>query len=176
MMSTRIFPSSSRIVSRSQAVRLPPALSARTLPTITQRSASTQPPSPSPSHEKAEEQGHPKPKRPYSQLQKSVFALYRRAYRLIRTKPEETQFHFLLYLRHAFKHPSQGGSIGRRDFSAIEHLLRRGERMVDQVFAEKGVKDVHLPGYVIEEVKREQERRAREIEEAGKQEQALPKR
>ncbi|KAE8265076.1 hypothetical protein A4X09_0g6777 [Tilletia walkeri] len=176
MMSTRIFPSSSRIASLSRTARLPPALSARTLPTITQRSASTQPPSPSPSHEKAEEQGHPKPKRPYSQLQKSVFALYRRAYRLIRTKPEETQFHFLLYLRHAFKQPSQGGSIGRRDFSAIEHLLRRGERMVDQVFAEKGVKDVHLPGYVIEEVKREQERRAREIEEAGKKEQALPKR
>ncbi|CAD6896416.1 unnamed protein product [Tilletia laevis] len=130
-------------------------------------------PAPAPAREQAEEQGHPKPKRPYSQLQRNVFALYRKAYRLIRTKPEDTQYHFLLYLRHAFKHPSQGGAVGRRDFSAIEHLLRRGERMVEQVFGDVGVRDVHLPGYVIEEVQREQARRASEKEEEA---QGKPKR
>jgi len=119
-----------------------------------------------PKRQAAEEKGHPKPIRPYSQLQRNVLALYRKAYRLIRTKPEETQYHFLLYLRHAFKHPSQGGSVSKRDFSAIEHLLRKGERMVDQIFADRGVRDVHLPKYVIDEVLAEQARRTREREQA----------
>ncbi|KAK0530450.1 hypothetical protein OC842_003919 [Tilletia horrida] len=131
----------------------------------------------------AEEKGHPKPIRPYSQLQRNVFALYRKAYRLIRTKPEDTQYHFLLYLRHAFKHPVHGGgAVSKRDFGAIEHLLRKGERTVEQVFADRGVRAVHLPGYVIEEVRREQEereRRRKEEKEGGQGQQqaaSLPKR
>lgn len=52
---------------------------------------------------------------------------------------------FLLYLRHAFRHPSLGGGLRKRDFSAIEYMLRRGERMVSEVFEDVGVKRVGLP-------------------------------
>ncbi|KAK0568919.1 hypothetical protein OC861_001446 [Tilletia horrida] len=99
----------------------------------------------------AEEKGHPKPVRTYSQLQRNVLALYRKAYRLIRTKPE-------------------GGGVSRKDFSAIEFLLRKGERTVEQVFGDPGVRDVHLPRAVIEEENQRQEVLARE---RGKEEQEV---
>ena len=68
------------------------------------------------------------------------------------TVPQENQFFFLLYLRHHFKHPSQGGGIKKRDFSAVDYMIRRGHRMIDQVFREKGATSVVLPREVLQEM------------------------
>ncbi|KDN52750.1 hypothetical protein K437DRAFT_266411 [Tilletiaria anomala UBC 951] len=85
-----------------------------------------------------------------TQAQKDVLSLYRRGLRLIRTKPVQNRINFLIYLRHAFQHPSQGGGIRQRDFSAIDYMTRRGNRMMEQIFEEKGVKDIHVSKDVVE--------------------------
>ncbi|PWN95286.1 hypothetical protein FA09DRAFT_288958, partial [Tilletiopsis washingtonensis] len=81
----------------------------------------------------------------YTQSQKDVMALYRRGLRAIRSKPEATRPNFHAYLRHAFRHPSMGGGVRARDFSAIDYLMRRGTRMMEDVFESRGVKDIGLP-------------------------------
>ncbi|PWN18976.1 hypothetical protein BCV69DRAFT_272908 [Microstroma glucosiphilum] len=77
--------------------------------------------------------------------QKQVFTLYRRGLRAIRAKPEASQPSFLLYLRHAFRSPSGGGGLRKRDFGAIEYMLRRGDKMIGDVLEEKGTKSISLP-------------------------------
>ncbi|KAA1477538.1 hypothetical protein DENSPDRAFT_844701 [Dentipellis sp. KUC8613] len=64
-----------------------------------------------------------------SGLQKDVLLLYRRALRMVRTKPPAAQPKFLLFVRWSFK--TQAASISPRDVSAIEHLLRRGRRQLE---------------------------------------------
>ncbi|PWN42653.1 hypothetical protein IE81DRAFT_276958, partial [Ceraceosorus guamensis] len=81
----------------------------------------------------------------YTQSQRDVLALYRRGLRAIRGKPQPAQPHFVTYLRHAFRAPSQGGGVKRRDFAAIDYLMRKGRKMVEDVFESSGVKDIHLP-------------------------------
>ncbi|CAO1620634.1 unnamed protein product [Parajaminaea phylloscopi] len=82
---------------------------------------------------------------PLTQSQKEVFRLYRRGLRSIRYKPEPSQPSFLLYLRHAFRSPSGGGGIRRRDFSAIDYMLRRGSKMIEDIFEQQGVKKISVP-------------------------------
>ncbi|CAO1613044.1 unnamed protein product [Sympodiomycopsis kandeliae] len=91
----------------------------------------------------------PKPKL-LTPSQRQVFALYRKGLRAIRHKPEESQPSFLLYLRHAFKSPSGGGGLSKRQFSAIEYMIRRGTKMVDEIFVEKGVKKINVPAGAVE--------------------------
>ncbi|PWN53266.1 hypothetical protein IE53DRAFT_310518 [Violaceomyces palustris] len=86
--------------------------------------------------------------------QKEVFALYRKGLRSIRSKPEENRPNFLLYLRHFFKHPNMGGGLTRRDFSAIEYMKRRCDKMLDEVFLHPGVKDIRLPPQTEREMSR----------------------
>lgn len=52
---------------------------------------------------------------------------------------------FLLYLRHAFRSPSGGGGLRKRDFGAIEYMLRRGDKMIGDVLEERGTKSISLP-------------------------------
>lgn len=77
---------------------------------------------------------------------------------------QSSQPSFLLYLRHAFRSPQGGGGIRKRDFSAIEYMLRRGDKMMSAVFEEKGVKMISVPAGAREwwegEVQRAKERSA----------------
>jgi len=73
-----------------------------------------------------------------SGLQRDVLALYRRALRMVKTKPESTQPKFLLFVRYNFHHNAT--SVSPRDVSVIEHLLRVGTRQLE-MYEDPGVKD-----------------------------------
>ncbi|KAF9452886.1 hypothetical protein P691DRAFT_793671 [Macrolepiota fuliginosa MF-IS2] len=73
-----------------------------------------------------------------SGLQRDVLALYRRALRMVKTKPQSTQHKFLLFVRYTFH--QNATSILPRDVSAIEHLLRKGTRQLE-IYEDPGVKD-----------------------------------
>ncbi|KAI0248583.1 hypothetical protein BJV78DRAFT_1234635 [Lactifluus subvellereus] len=65
----------------------------------------------------------------YSGLQRDVFALYRRALRMVRTKPPSTRHKFRLFVRYNFK--AQAATVSPRSVSTIEHLIRRGQRQLE---------------------------------------------
>ncbi|GBE84949.1 hypothetical protein BKA93DRAFT_734885 [Sparassis latifolia] len=73
-----------------------------------------------------------------SGLQKEVLALYRRALRMVNTKPPRVRPKFLLFVRYSFK--TQASAMSPRDVSAIEHMLRRGRRQLD-VYEDSKVRD-----------------------------------
>ncbi|KAF5004642.1 hypothetical protein FDECE_8880 [Fusarium decemcellulare] len=73
-----------------------------------------------------------------SGLQKEVLALYRNCLRESRKKPQSTRPHFESFARNEF---SRNMSIDKRDFAAIEFLLRKGRRQLE-VYASPGIKDV----------------------------------
>ncbi|EPE29077.1 hypothetical protein GLAREA_00235 [Glarea lozoyensis ATCC 20868] len=64
----------------------------------------------------------------YSGLQKEVFALYRQCLRVSRKKPESSRAHFESYARNEFK---KSIGLDKKDFGAIEYLLRKGRRQVE---------------------------------------------
>ncbi|OAX44293.1 hypothetical protein K503DRAFT_861530 [Rhizopogon vinicolor AM-OR11-026] len=76
-----------------------------------------------------------------SGLQKDVLALYRRALRMVRTKPALTQPKFLLFLRYTFH--TQASSVSPRNIAAIEHLLRRGKRQLE-IYEQPSVRDCQI--------------------------------
>lgn len=51
---------------------------------------------------------------------------------------------FQAYLRYAFAHPSQGGGIRPRDFQAVEYMMRRADRMLEQIFEDSSATDMHV--------------------------------
>ncbi|KAF5722143.1 hypothetical protein FMUND_3163 [Fusarium mundagurra] len=63
-----------------------------------------------------------------SGLQKEVLALYRNCLRESRKKPQATRSHFESFARHEF---SRNLAIDKRDFAAIEFLLRKGRRQLE---------------------------------------------
>ncbi|KAI0071697.1 hypothetical protein K474DRAFT_1568039, partial [Panus rudis PR-1116 ss-1] len=71
----------------------------------------------------------------HSGLQKEVLSLYRRALRMVRTKPPTAQPKFRLFINYTFK--TQSRTLSPRDVSAIEHLLRKGKRQVEMYEDEK---------------------------------------
>jgi len=73
-----------------------------------------------------------------SGLQKDVLSLYRRALRMVRTKPDSTRPKFDLMVRYIFH--TQASSVSPREVSAIEHLLRRGVRQIE-MYEDAAVKD-----------------------------------
>ncbi|TFK52612.1 hypothetical protein OE88DRAFT_1734582 [Heliocybe sulcata] len=80
------------------------------------------------------------PSRPkLSGLQREVLALYRRALRMVRTKPEAAQPKFRLFVRYAFH--TQTHSVTPRNIGAIEHMLRRGRAQLE-MYERKEVRDV----------------------------------
>ncbi|KAF4975315.1 hypothetical protein FZEAL_7880 [Fusarium zealandicum] len=72
-----------------------------------------------------------------SGLQKEVLALYRNCLRESRNKPQATRTHFESFARAEF---ARNLSIEKRDFAAIEFLLRKGRRQLE-VYASPGIKD-----------------------------------
>ncbi|KAI6147495.1 hypothetical protein BKA82DRAFT_139724 [Pisolithus tinctorius] len=76
-----------------------------------------------------------------SGLQKEVLALYRRALRMVRTKPSHTQDKFSLLVRYMFH--VQASAVSPRKVSAIEHLLRRGRRQIE-LFENPSIRDCHI--------------------------------
>ncbi|KAL2270196.1 hypothetical protein VTJ83DRAFT_2380 [Remersonia thermophila] len=73
-----------------------------------------------------------------SGLQKEVLALYRHCIRECRKKPEASRDHFLRFARSEFE---KNIKIDKRDFTAIEFLLRKGRRQLE-VYSSPGVKDI----------------------------------
>ncbi|CAM1507228.1 Fc.00g068690.m01.CDS01 [Cosmosporella sp. VM-42] len=73
-----------------------------------------------------------------SGLQKEVLALYRNCLRESRRKPESTRTHFESFARAEFQRNLE---IEKRDFAAIEFLLRKGRRQLE-VYSSPGIKDV----------------------------------
>ncbi|KAF8840741.1 hypothetical protein BDN67DRAFT_929624 [Paxillus ammoniavirescens] len=76
-----------------------------------------------------------------SGLQREVLALYRRALRMVRTKPPHTQSKFTLFVRYAFR--TQAASVSPRNVAAIEHLLRRGRRQIE-TYESSSIKDCQI--------------------------------
>ncbi|VUC27822.1 unnamed protein product [Clonostachys rosea] len=74
-----------------------------------------------------------------SGLQKEVLALYRRCLRESRKKPESTRAHFEQFARTEF---ARNLALDKRDFAAIEFLIRKGRRQLE-TYASPGIKDIH---------------------------------
>ncbi|KZS92294.1 hypothetical protein SISNIDRAFT_456050 [Sistotremastrum niveocremeum HHB9708] len=76
-----------------------------------------------------------------SGLQKDILALYRRALRIPRHKPVATQEKFYVLIRGTLR--DMATSVGPRDISAIEFLMRRATRMCEG-WEDPGVRDCWL--------------------------------
>ncbi|BGP03520.1 hypothetical protein JCM10021v2_007255 [Rhodotorula toruloides] len=63
---------------------------------------------------------------------------------MVRAKPADTRPAWYRFVSHQFRDPELGGGLRRKDIAAIEHLLRRGEKMLDS-YGSPGVKNVVLP-------------------------------
>ncbi|CDO55145.1 similar to Saccharomyces cerevisiae YDR379C-A SDH6 Protein involved in the assembly of the mitochondrial succinate dehydrogenase complex [Geotrichum candidum] len=74
-----------------------------------------------------------------SGLQKDVLKLYRMCIRQVHKKPVENQPQFLNFVREEFY--SKRDTINRKDFGAIEYLLRKGNRMLE-VYGNPLVKNI----------------------------------
>ncbi|ODV85928.1 hypothetical protein CANARDRAFT_198106 [[Candida] arabinofermentans NRRL YB-2248] len=75
----------------------------------------------------------------FSGLQKEVLSLYRSCLRATRNKPIEKRQHWVNFIHGEF---GKYRSIPKRDFSAIEHLLRLGRRRMD-MYASPLITDVN---------------------------------
>ncbi|KAG0666882.1 hypothetical protein C6P46_003592 [Rhodotorula mucilaginosa] len=50
---------------------------------------------------------------------------------MVASKPEEHRPAWYTFVSNQFRHPDIGGGLRKRDVAAIEHLLRRGHKMVE---------------------------------------------
>ncbi|KAK3300838.1 complex 1 protein-domain-containing protein [Chaetomium fimeti] len=73
-----------------------------------------------------------------SGLQKEVLSLYRQCVRECRKKPEASRKHFQVFARNEFE---KNMGIDKRDFGAVEFLLRKGRRQLE-IYSSPGVKDI----------------------------------
>ncbi|KIM21700.1 hypothetical protein M408DRAFT_80180 [Serendipita vermifera MAFF 305830] len=80
-----------------------------------------------------------------SGLQKEVISTYRRALRVIRSKPVDSQTRFRTLIRWHFRRPQVQEEISPRNISLIEHLVRKCQRQIE-MWENPGVKDVVLNG------------------------------
>ncbi|KIK52048.1 hypothetical protein GYMLUDRAFT_180533 [Collybiopsis luxurians FD-317 M1] len=76
-----------------------------------------------------------------SGIQKDVLSLYRRALRMVKTKPPSTQDKFSLFVRYTFR--QNASSVSPRDVNAIEHLMRKGKRQLE-MYEHPSVKDCRV--------------------------------
>ncbi|POY75382.1 hypothetical protein BMF94_1539 [Rhodotorula taiwanensis] len=77
-------------------------------------------------------------------LQRQVLHLYKRALQMVAAKPIPSRPSWYAFVSHQFRHPTVGGGLRKRDVAAIEHLLRRGNKMVDQ-YGQSSVTAISLP-------------------------------
>ncbi|KZF24644.1 hypothetical protein L228DRAFT_245630 [Xylona heveae TC161] len=73
-----------------------------------------------------------------SGLQKEVLALYRRCLREAAKKPIESRDNFKAFARSEFR---RNTAMDKRDFGAIEYLLRKGERQLE-MYASPGITNI----------------------------------
>ncbi|KAH7326518.1 hypothetical protein B0I35DRAFT_475159 [Stachybotrys elegans] len=73
-----------------------------------------------------------------SGLQKEVLALYRLCLRESRKKPQNTRSHFESFARSEM---DKNRSIDKRNFAAIEFLLRKGHRQLE-TYSAPGIRDI----------------------------------
>lgn len=78
----------------------------------------------------------------WSGLQLQAFALYRRALRSIRDKPEATRNDFSQLARSEFE---QHRNVSPKNLQQVEHLLRKGQKQLD-LMSRPEVQRVVLPG------------------------------
>lgn len=74
-----------------------------------------------------------------SGLQREVLSLYRRCLRAALKKPEETRHNFIEFAREEFK---KNADLDKKDFAAIEHLLRRGRRQLE-IYESPSIRNIH---------------------------------
>lgn len=74
-----------------------------------------------------------------SGLQREVMGLYRKCFRMVKTKPEEFQMHWRAFIREEFK---KNQKIPKKSFNVVEHLLRVGQRRFE-MYLNPQIKDVH---------------------------------
>ncbi|KAK3898271.1 complex 1 protein-domain-containing protein [Staphylotrichum tortipilum] len=74
-----------------------------------------------------------------SGLQKEVLSLYRSCLRECRKKPDASRPRFQAFARAEFQ---KNIKMDKKDFGAIEFLLRKGRRQLE-VYASAGVKDIN---------------------------------
>ncbi|KAI5779460.1 complex 1 protein-domain-containing protein [Geopyxis carbonaria] len=72
-------------------------------------------------------------------IQRDVISLYRACLRTIRLKPLEAQYNFRIFVREEFRKNSH---VAKRDFMAIEHLLRVGNKKLE-AYSQPSVKNLH---------------------------------
>ncbi|KAJ9164782.1 hypothetical protein NKR19_g996 [Coniochaeta hoffmannii] len=73
-----------------------------------------------------------------SGLQREVLSLYRSCLRASRKKPADTRPHFESFARAEFEKNIQ---INKKDFAAIEFLVRRGRRALE-MYSSPSIKDI----------------------------------
>ncbi|KAJ5468664.1 hypothetical protein N7475_006416 [Penicillium sp. IBT 31633x] len=86
-----------------------------------------------------------------SGLQRDVLSLYRKCLREIRNKPVDSRSNFKRYARYRYNPADTGKpyraefqkhlSISKKDFSAIEYLLRKGNRQLE-LYASPGIRNI----------------------------------
>ncbi|KAH8657530.1 hypothetical protein BGZ60DRAFT_383722 [Tricladium varicosporioides] len=74
----------------------------------------------------------------YSGLQKEVLNLYRMCLRESRKKPVTTRSHFEAFARSEFEKSIR---LDKKDFGAIEYLLRKGQRQLE-MYSQPGIRDI----------------------------------
>ncbi|BCR84987.1 succinate dehydrogenase assembly factor 1 [Aspergillus chevalieri] len=73
-----------------------------------------------------------------SGLQRDVLSLYRKCLREIRRKPVESRDNFRTYARAEFQ---KNILVGKKDFTAIEYLLRKGHRQLE-MYSSPGIRNI----------------------------------
>ncbi|KAI9884956.1 MAG: hypothetical protein M1823_003232, partial [Watsoniomyces obsoletus] len=73
----------------------------------------------------------------FSGLQRDVLSLYRQCLREAHKKPERSRVHFEQFARSEFH---KAGQLDKRDFAAIEYLLRKGRKQLE-LFSSPAITD-----------------------------------
>lgn len=74
-----------------------------------------------------------------SGIQREALKLYRACFRIVKTKPTNTQEHWKTFIRHEFhKH----GNVSKKQFSVVEHLIRTGHKRFE-MYLNPHIKDVN---------------------------------
>lgn len=73
-----------------------------------------------------------------SGLQKQVLALYRDCLKEAAKKPPDARDNFKTFARNEFK---QNVLLDKKDFSAIEYLLRKGQRQLE-IYSSPDIKNI----------------------------------
>ncbi|KAG9092796.1 hypothetical protein FRC06_011786 [Ceratobasidium sp. 370] len=78
----------------------------------------------------------------HSGLQKEVLALYRRALRMVHSKPASSRLNFYILVQYEFR---VRGAVSPRDVNTIEYLMRQGRKRLEMM-EDRGVKECWVSG------------------------------